>query len=333
MNDESDSDTEIEEEVDYNLEEGEFVPPEDWTSISDVGLDEGVDPDVDIDEHIVSPSQTKVIIQDEDGERVVDLDENLDETTDSEDDLPDRLKDNPMFRPLKKMKKVKTGISEVDITGKRVPKRGIIGWYYDADLKLFAIKRYDGVQYFEKKLAVFSSLPRFEIRDLARLELNNPSNDPFGRYVEKIIKTEGWSMKFERIKPRIGKTIKLEERSERTGRRRRKKIYPAVKCMQQIPLKTMPQDILGNLKRWSVDSVTGEALMFEHDDEVENEEREILKIYDRRHLMNLSKADLLMLHKNRITAIEGWEDVARDYQSMVKTCIKLKIYAGSKIYK
>ena len=249
-----------------------------------VHTNDGVDPIAD--EHVSDPSETQFMFQTDQGEINLEELEADSSESDTEGDVEERYKHligNPLFiQELLKKKKVRSKriISSMDISGKRVPKGRILGWYYDSELKIFALKRHDGVQYMDRKLAVFSSLPKTDILRLARLPLNNPEGDMYANYVHRIIRNEVGTDKFDKIKPRKGKIVKSKERDRRTGKRLKIRVFPAVKCVKEIPLKTMPQDILGNMKHWVVDPATGEAVMSEHDDEAENEERELLRIYD-----------------------------------------------------
>ena len=62
---------------------------------------------------------------------------------------------------------------------------GIISWFYDAELKLFVIKRFDGVQYFPPRVKYFNSLPLLELKDLVRRDLIDPSRDGYARDLER----------------------------------------------------------------------------------------------------------------------------------------------------
>ena len=87
----------------------------------------------------------------------------------------------------------------------------------------------------------------------------------------------------------------------------------------------MPQDVLGNLKWWFVDGVTSEAVMEDEDD------NEILRVYDPLHLVNLSRNDLLKLHENHILCHESWGHEGRRYQKVVKVCVTRGLHAGSSL--
>ncbi|KAI3786550.1 hypothetical protein L1987_40310 [Smallanthus sonchifolius] len=77
----------------------------------------------------------------------------------------------------------------------------IISWFYDDDTKLFAFKRSDGVQYLKPKIKYFNTLPRYEVNGLATKPLINRSKCGLADVIANLIKREGGSWKYERIKP------------------------------------------------------------------------------------------------------------------------------------
>ena len=106
-----------------------------------------------------------------------------------------------------------------------------------------------------------------------------------------------------------------------------KMLYKPVKCLKKVPLKRMPQDVLGNMKWWFVDSETSEAVIEDEQDKV------ILRIYDPLHLVNLSRNDLLKLHENHILFHDSWRHEGRKYQKVVKVCMTHGLHAGSELNK
>ena len=52
----------------------------------------------------------------------------------------------------------------------------------------------------KKKLKVFNSLPKCELKELAWRELINLGNDPYAEVIAQIIRREGRSRKFEQLK-------------------------------------------------------------------------------------------------------------------------------------
>ena len=190
---------------------------------------------------------------------------------------------------------------DYDVSGTDELKKGIISWFFDSELQLFVIKRYDGLQYLEKMIKVFNSLPKCELMELAWKNLINLGNDPYAEVIAKYIRIEGRSRKFDKIKTSIGRRVPDETRVDpRIGKFWMRMVYKRVKCLKQVPLKKMPQDGLKNLKWWYADGETGEALMDDKDD------KEVLQVYDYMHLVNLSKHDLLKLHENKILFVDDW---------------------------
>ena len=140
----------------------------------------------------------------------------------------------------------------------------------------------------------------------------------------RIIRREGRSRKFDLLKPSVKKRVPDESRIDhRTGKPWMKMIYKPVKCLKKVPLKQMPQDILRNMKWWFVDGETSEAVMEDQDD------KEILRVYDPLHLVNLSRDDLLKLHANQILCHDSWMHEGRKYQKVVKVCVTHGLHAGS----
>ena len=92
--------------------------------------------------------------------------------------------------------------------------------------------------------------------------------------------------------------------------------YKPILCLKEVPMKMMPKDVLKNLKWWYVDCQTTEAVMEDED------EQEILRVYDPMHLVNLSQADLQVLNDMKIFYIPAWKDEAKKYQRVVSVCVR-----------
>ena len=285
-----------------------------------------------MNEHVViNQSKTNVVFEADEAKSMIGIDDfestANDESQDSEDSGPSRenLKTSWFKKLPDKAKKISFK-ANISLSAAREPKKGIISWFYDNDLSLFVIKRYDGIQYLKNNLKTFSSMPKCEIKELAWKELINRSNNPYAEVLARIIRREGRSNKFELLKPSVGKRVADESRIDpRTNRPWMRMYYKPVKCLKTIPLKKMPLDILDNLKWWYVDCETGEAVMEDSNEKI------LLQIYDCLHLVNLSKNDLLKLHMNKILYTERWEFEGQRYQKIVKVCIDKGLHAGSKL--
>ena len=173
-------------------------------------------------------------------------------------------------------------------------------------------------------MGLFNTLPKYEMRDLARLELINPSNNAIAEGFRRIIHKEGRTGQFKTFKPQEGKYVEDKRKiNPRTNRPYKKLVYKRVECVKQVPLKKLPHDVLGNLKWWFVNVNTGEAEMTDHDDNC------IMKVYDPIHLVNLSEADLKKLSETQILYRVDWEDQAMEYQAVIDVCRRMKAHTGT----
>ena len=151
-----------------------------------------LDDDDDIDEHVVpKQSVTDVVFEANTGECPINLEElrsELNEELDvgqSQTPVRELTKDEKIklwFKREEKKEVLAIKKSYKSPAAKDL-KRGIINWFFDADLQLFVLKRYDGLQYLKKKLKVFNSLPKCELKELAWKELINQGNDPYAEVI------------------------------------------------------------------------------------------------------------------------------------------------------
>ena len=175
-----------------------------------------------------------------------------------------------------------------------------------------------------KSIKAFNTLPKYEMKDLARLELINPGKNAIAEGFRKVIHREGTTGQFKVFKPQEGKYVEDKKKiNPRTNRPYKKLVYKRVECMKQVPLKKLPQNVLSNLKWWHVDVDTGEAEMVDRDD------KSILKVYDPIHLVNLSEADLKILSENNIMYRLDWEEQALEYQAVIEVCRKKNAHTGT----
>ena len=81
------------------------------------------------------------------------------------------------------------------------------------------------------------------------------------------------------------------------------------------------------MKLWYVDGETGEAIVDAKDD------KELLRVYDYMHLVNLSKNDLLKLHENKILFTDEWRHEGQRYTNVVRVCVEKGLHDGCKLNK
>ena len=316
---------------DDELEEGEFIPQDvpEWKSDEEIVAVE----DDDVDEHIViNQEMTEGIVEDNDGglfEKVKELDSIL-----VEESLDVCEEVEPQAENLKKLwfkelpKDEEMAFKQaITVAGAKHLKQGIICWIFDSELRLFILKRYDGLQYLKNSIKSFNSLPLCELKELARMKLINLGDDPLAAVMERIIKREVFSNNFEQLSPSKGKRMADMTRIDpRTNKPWMRMVYKPVKCLKKVPLKKMPQDILSHVKWWYIDKDTGEAVMQNQDYE------ELLRVYDPLHLVNLSKNDLLKLNKIKILRMDIWSFEAQKYQNVVKLCVEKGLHAGCHMF-
>jgi hypothetical protein len=204
--------------------------------------------------------------------------------------------------------------------------------FYDEELKMFVVKRIDGCQYFDRGFGIFRTLPKTEVKALAKMKLNhrplelnaNSTNLTEGKdfnvpfYIKDTRKevTEG---KYKYWKPQKGKVVKVKKLGSKEKCFKVK--YKPVKCVTKIPLKKFHLNFLDDLKEWFVDAETSEAVM------MDNKDYEMMRNYDPMSLIYLSEDDLQMLTKVMIMYHKTWEPEGRQYQRVVRFCVKKGIFA------
>jgi len=66
----------------------------------------------------------------------------------------------------------------------------IIKWFYDDELVLFIIKRYDACEYLKPTMEAFNSLPETDFADLAHETVVNPSRNDNAELCQKWIRND-----------------------------------------------------------------------------------------------------------------------------------------------
>lgn len=93
-------------------------------------------------------------------------------------------------------------------------------------------------------------------------------------------------------------------------------VFPPIKCLKNIPLVAYPQDCLSNFKNRRYCSKTCEAII------TDNAKGDILYVHDPMLLVNLSKADLKILSKQRILFFKDERDAAYTFEHVVHVCMQ-----------
>ncbi|KAI3821632.1 hypothetical protein L1987_09201 [Smallanthus sonchifolius] len=138
----------------------------------------------------------------------------------------------------------------------------ILAVRFKEDKQLFAIKRSGGVQYLKPTSEAFSSLPKYDLMNLANRELLGHSNHAVAMGLWVVLQWEARSGKFDMFKPQVPKRVKDKTaRHPMTKKFLKKLVYKPVLCETKIPLSKLSQDILGDMWYWYVDPKTGEAVV------------------------------------------------------------------------
>ncbi|KAI3813980.1 hypothetical protein L1987_18718 [Smallanthus sonchifolius] len=173
------------------------------------------------------------------------------------------------------------------------------------------------------RIKFFNTLPRCEINGLASKPLINRSKNGLADVIANLIKKEGSSGKYERLKPQKGKRVKNTD--PKTGKVTWRYKYRPVRDIHKIPLKNIPHKFLGNMKWWYVDVNTGEARVEDIDNKV------IVCFYDAMNLINFSKKDQWTLRKNEIMYTDEWREQGLQYKRVLEICRRYGVHAGSRL--
>ena len=135
--------------------------------------------DDDVNEHVViNQKMTGVEVEGKNGgliKKVKEFESKLVEESfdDLEDGEPQAENENLKkfwFKELPKGEEIAFKRA-ITVAGAKHLRKGIICWIFDSELRLFIMKRYDGLQYLNNNRKSFNSLPLCELKELARMKL------------------------------------------------------------------------------------------------------------------------------------------------------------------
>ncbi|MFS7961916.1 hypothetical protein Hanom_Chr08g00720581 [Helianthus anomalus] len=163
---------------------------------------------------------------------------------------------------------------------------------------MFVVKRRGGViQYFETGFDLFT-LPRWDLRELGRLDLLNHEERGIGRDFERIIAKEcnkGFPNHApQRPRRRVSKTTI----NPVTGKGKVTWVINPAKVVTPIKLPEEAPVALTNFKKWFYDSKTDEAV-------IRSNENEDIRILDPVDVFMFGLSDLTILNANRINVGAG----------------------------
>lgn len=205
----------------------------------------------------------------------------------------------------------------------------ILSWKFDPDQRLFVLIRDDGVQYLRCSFRVLSSLPYYELRRLTGLDLTSRgAKDEDARQMDRNLGQEFYHKNFVFFTPTYGKnkTFK-DEINPRTGEPKIRTVYPPVKSLKAISLLSLPEDCLTNFKCWWFCFETQEVII------TDNDKGNILFFHDPIHWVNLSKADLRVLRRNRLLYSALKKKHAPVFEHVVHVCVMKGYHSGNLLLK
>ncbi|KAJ0523901.1 hypothetical protein HanIR_Chr10g0498791 [Helianthus annuus] len=195
----------------------------------------------------------------------------------------------------------------------------IISWMYDNLRGMFVVKRRGGViQYFETGFDLFS-LPRWDLRELGRLDLLNHEDRGIGRDFERIIAKE-CNKGFQNHTPqRPRRRVSKTTIDPVTGKGKVTWVINPAKVVTRIKLPEEISVALKDFKKWFYDSKTGEAVIRSNDN-VD------IRILDPMDVFKFGLSDLTMLNASRINVGAGNANLeeAALFQRAVERAWRLK---------
>ncbi|KAI3827843.1 hypothetical protein L1987_01930 [Smallanthus sonchifolius] len=198
-------------------------------------------------------------------------------------------------------------------------KRPPVGWKYDNERRLFIIRRFKGgVQHF-KSPNEFSSLPKYDLRALAKLPLQNPENVGIANDFENFLRNQTFndfrSMTTAKSRRVISKT-RFHPRTQKPLVSLRYK--PAETVKEIILPKSVPVQ-LQNFTKWYYNPIIGSAV-------IEREGMEGINIFEPMELLKFQPEDLEVLFKNPIKLLNNDDESdAKAYQRVVSLHAKSHI--------
>ncbi|KAJ0657472.1 putative Pterin-binding domain-containing protein [Helianthus annuus] len=202
----------------------------------------------------------------------------------------------------------------------------ILSWGYLEDLKVYAIRREQGVQYF-RCISDIATLPWWDVDEL--VVTKNIKQFYYGPEVKERDQKLWNYIKFQAKnnypdwKPQFPKRIvKYTEKGE-------KDITLDVKppkCLKSMPLRAIEQDFFDLFQAWLYNPSTAEAVISLYD-KATGEARRIC-ILDPMWLVNCSKKDIDCLFVNKIVYDKKDKAIAQQYQSVVDVCFAKEINSG-----
>ncbi|KAI3744621.1 hypothetical protein L1987_57707 [Smallanthus sonchifolius] len=181
----------------------------------------------------------------------------------------------------------------------------ILAVRFEEDKQLFTIKRSCGVQHLKPTSEAFSSLPKYDLVNLANRELLGHSNHAVAIGLWVVLQREARSGKFEMFKPQVPKRVKDKHAVHPVTKKHLKKlVYKPVRYP-----KMGEAVIMGKGRSESGNMVP----------------KELIRIFDEVCFINFSVKDLEVLAERYCVYTDEWTKLlASKYDKVIKLCLDYK---------
>ncbi|KAJ0757423.1 hypothetical protein HanLR1_Chr04g0138571 [Helianthus annuus] len=203
----------------------------------------------------------------------------------------------------------------------------ILSWGYLEDLQVYAIRREQGVQYFEF-LSDIKTLPWWDVEELVHTKnikqfyhaLDVKVHDQkLWKYIKHQAKHRfpDWKPHFPKQDIKIDLVTKEKDITL---------IIKPPRCLKNMPLRAMEQDFYEDFQGWMYNQSTAEAVISLFNKKT-GESRRIC-VLDPMWLVNCSKKDIECLFFNKIVYDAPDKVEAQQYQKMADLCFEKDINSG-----
>lgn len=197
---------------------------------------------------------------------------------------------------------------------KSFSKGRILSWAYFSDLKVFAVKKETGIDYFEK-VTDLKTLPYPDMFELTRHDMLYCEGTGLPEYVQNRLRREFFKKQWIFMKPQWPKKKLSTTKFRASGEPAVIWIYKPARVMKRIPLRRMPQNFSDRFIRWFYDCKRTEATIVLG---LPNGDWEAVRVFDPMWLRNLSHKDIETLYNSRMGFAEAGKDQAMRFVNVIK---------------
>jgi hypothetical protein len=198
---------------------------------------------------------------------------------------------------------------------------GVVAWGYDAEKKLWWIKRKSGHLEYYNKLKRFGSLTKVDLSDVINAPFINPSNDSRAKLFWQFLRRQV-DLGFPTM-PTAESFLKKAKGviDPSTGKTFVNVMWPPTNKLKRIPLSdAIPDGSLDKMQFWTYDNATATVII--------RLDKGQIRLVDHRDLLKFGEKDIKTLSKFQIIADSDDEVCAKQFTSMVASIIRTGYWAG-----